>query len=116
VSRESDESRKKRIEELEERQESLGKLSKKYEELSGEVKNFVEDACYFASWINETFEGTDSEMGESIFYSSKSLVKGHDNKYVKQMTGALENARVIVAREMAAVQEELARLGVSIKS
>lgn len=97
------------------RLKTLEKLLKDYEELSGEVKNFVKDACDFASWINEAFEGTDSEMGKSILNYSKSLVKGHDNEYLKQMTRALENARAIVTRETAAVREELAKLGVDIK-
>lgn len=116
MSRESDESRNhRRVEELLNRRNSLAKLLEGYAELSGEVKNFVKDACEFASRINRTFEGTDSEMGKGILNYSKLLVNGHDNEYLKQMTGALENARVIVAREMAAVREELERLNVNIR-
>lgn len=98
-----------------ERLRTLENLLKDYEELTGEFKNFVKVACDFASWINETFEGTDSEMGKSILNYSKSLVKGHDSEQPKQMMRALENARGIVAREMAAVRNELARLDVNIK-
>jgi len=107
--------RKERVAKLGDKKESLEQLLKDYEQLSGEVGNFIEVVCDFASWTRQFFDGTSSEAGKHFLIHAESLARGRGDRNLKTMLQILDEAYLLVKRELRAVDGELKSLAASTK-